>query len=149
MTPTKLSAKLSIGPEPTADDLAALAAAGFRSVINNRTDKEDELRLNSDQMALAVEAQSMGYAHIPVVGKNPLERDAQAFEDALEEMPGPIYAYCKTGGRSAALWALASVVDADIGELIAKCAAAGHDISGLKAKMEMRREMLLDEEDDD
>jgi len=26
---------------------------------------------------------------------------------------------------------------------------SGYDISGLKAKMEMRREMLLDEEDDD
>ena len=148
MTPTELSAKLSIGPEPTADDVAALAAVGFRSVINNRTDKENELRLNSNEMALAVEAQGMDYVHIPVVGKNPLERDAQAFEDALEDMPGPIYAYCKTGGRSAALWALASVVDADIDELITNCAAAGHDISGLKAKMEMRREMLLEDEDE-
>ena len=44
MTPTKLSAKLSIGSEPTADDLAALAEAGFRSVINNRTDKEGKFQ---------------------------------------------------------------------------------------------------------
>jgi len=148
MTPTKLSAKLGIGPEPTVDDLAALVAAGFRSVINNRTDKEDQLRLDASEMALAVEGQGMDYVHIPVVGRNPLERDAQAFEDALEDMPGPIYAYCKTGGRSAALWALASVADGDIEELIAKCAAAGHDVSGLKPKMEMRREMLLEDEDE-
>jgi sulfide:quinone oxidoreductase len=99
-------------------------------------------------MALGVEGHGMDYAHIPVEGRNPLERDALAFEDALEDMPGPIYAYCKTGGRSAALWALASVTSADIDELIGKCAAAGHDVSGLKPKMEMRREMLLDEEDD-
>ncbi len=148
MTPTKLSVKLSIGPEPTADDLAALAEAGFRSVINNRTDKEGKLRLDSNEMALAVEGYGMDYVHIPVEGRNQLERDAQAFEDALEEKPGPIYAYCKTGGRSAALWALASVASTDIDELITKCAAAGHDVSGLKAKMEMRREMLEDEEDD-
>ena len=89
MTPTKLSAKLSIGPEPTADDLAALAAAGFRSVINNRTDKEGKLRLDSNEMALAVEGYGMDYVHIPVEGRNPLERDALAFEDALEEKPGP------------------------------------------------------------
>lgn len=147
MQPTKLTTNLSIGPEPNGEDIAALAAAGFRSIINNRTDGEDELRLNSDEMALAVESQGLDYAYIPVKGRNPLERDAQAFEDAMEELPGPIYAYCKTGGRSAALWALTSVMIASSDELIAQCAGAGHDVSGLRPKMEMRREMLEDEDD--
>ena len=147
MQPFKLTPNLSIGPEPTDDDIAALKSAGFRSIINNRTDGEDEIRLNSDEMALAAENHGLAYAYVPVKDRNPLERDAQAFEDAMEDLPGPVHAYCKTGGRSAALWALTSVMSTPSDELISQCAAAGHDVSGLRTKMDMRREMLEDEED--
>ena len=69
---------------------------------------------------------------------------ARAFAEALEALPQPVYAFCRSGGRSAALWALASVAAMTTETLIETCVKAGHDISFLAAKIDMRREMLED-----
>jgi hypothetical protein len=42
------------------------------------------------------------------------------------------------------LWALVSVSEMTTEALIETCAKAGHDISGLAPKIDMRREMLED-----
>jgi sulfide:quinone oxidoreductase len=128
--------------------IAQLARAGFRSLINNRPDTDQELLMTSAETATEAAANGLRYVHIPVEGRNPLERDVKAFAAALSTLPQPIFAYCHSGGRSASLWAMASVADFDTETLISKCRDIGFDISGLRAKMEMRREMLADGDDD-
>lgn len=142
-----LSAELTVGPEPSASELADLAASGVRMVISNRPDDEDGVLLASAQMTEAAETCGLAFEHIPVEGRNPLEGSVVAFADALEDAEGPVYAYCKTGGRSAALWALASVRGFDNATLIEKCADGGHDIAMLEPKLTSRRILLEDEDD--
>ncbi|MEQ1648973.1 MAG: sulfur transferase domain-containing protein [Hyphomicrobiaceae bacterium] len=146
LQPFALAADIAIGRAPMLDELALLHAAGFRSVINNRPDTDANCLVTSEACGAAAQMQGLGYAHIPVEGRNPLEKDVRAFAEALASLPKPIYACCATGGRSSALWAMASVREATTDELIAKCLEAGFDVSGLKAKMDMRREMLEDDE---
>jgi uncharacterized protein (TIGR01244 family) len=137
-----LSEKFSVGPAPTSKEIARLAEAGFRSIINNRPDSDRPLVLTSAEMEATTAAMNLHYAHIPVEGKNPLEKDVRAFATALATLPTPIYAYCQSGGRSAALWALASVGEHETETLISMCHDIGFDVSGLRTKMDMRREML-------
>ena len=146
--PVALSTTLSVGPAPLPGSLAQLAKSGFRSLINNRPDTDKELTMTSAETASEAAASGLQYVHIPVEGRNPLEKDVKAFAAALSSLPKPIFAYCQSGGRSASLWAMASVADYESETLISKCRDIGFDISGLRTKMDMRREMLADGDDD-
>lgn len=147
LAPRRLSQGIAVGRAPTCDEVAALAGAGFRSLINNRPDGEKDSPMTSAETeAVAVEL-GLAYAHIPVEGRNPLETDVRVFVEALKAMPRPVYAFCHSGGRSAALWALASVTEMTTDALVETCAEAGYDVSGLSVKMDMRREMLEDADD--
>ena len=143
LAPQPLSRAVSVGRAPAREDVAALAGAGFRSLINNRPDGENSTMTSLETAAVASDL-GLAYAHIPVDGRNPLEKNVRAFAEALEALPQPVYAFCRSGGRSAALWALASVAEMTTETLIETCARAGHDISFLTAKIDMRREMLDD-----
>ena len=144
LAPIGLSRELFVGRSPTLAEVAVLAGAGFRSIINNRPDGEWDSPMTSAQTEAAAAEQGLAYRHIPVEGRNPLEKDVRAFAEALSTLPQPIYACCSSGGRSAALWALASVTELTTAELLRICAAAGFDLSWLEAKLDMRREQLQD-----
>jgi sulfide:quinone oxidoreductase len=147
LVPFALSDTIAVGRQPTAVELKTLAESGFRSILNNRPDGEDGAPMASADYALHSAEMGLGYLHIPVEGRNPLEKDVRAFAAALQSLPKPIFACCHSGGRSTALWVMASVAEASTEDLIAKGAAAGFDVSGLRAKMDMRREMLEDADD--
>ncbi|MBS0232227.1 MAG: hypothetical protein JSR99_01940 [Proteobacteria bacterium] len=147
--PVALSDKVWIGPAPKPGMLQLLFENGFRSIINNQPDSDDGLLMLGSEVAAEAGAVGLSYLHIPVEGRNPLEKDVRRFGHALETLPGPIFAYCRTGGRSASLWAMASVHLNDTEALIAQCRQIGFDISGLRAKMDMRREMLAEGDLDD
>jgi sulfide:quinone oxidoreductase len=149
LAPIGLSKELFVGRSPTPEELAVLAGAGFRSIINNRPDGETGSPMTSAETAAAAAEQGLANRHIPVEGRNPLERDVRAFAQALATLPRPIYACCHSGGRSAALWALASVTELTTDELIRICREAGFDLSWLAPKMDMRREQLQDDSNDE
>lgn len=146
--PRQLSNDISVGRGPFVEELPQLKSAGFHVLINNRPDGEKDSPMTSAETAEAAAAQGLVYHHIPVEGRNPLERDVKAFAAIIKASPGSVYAYCHTGGRSASLWALASVATTATDALVKTCKDAGFDISGLAAKMDMRREMLADDTDD-
>ncbi|KAB2919297.1 MAG: TIGR01244 family phosphatase [Hyphomicrobiaceae bacterium] len=147
LVPRRLSEGVAVGRSATREEIAILAGGGFRSLINNRPDGEKDSPMTSAEAEAVASSLGLAYMHIPVEGRNPLEKDVRAFAQALKALPQPIYAFCQSGGRSAALWALASVTEATTEALVTTCARAGYDVSGLAAKMDMRREML--EEDDE
>lgn len=140
----RLSEGVAVGRTPTREEVSILAGAGFRSLINNRPDGEKDSPMTSAEAEAVASSLGLAYMHIPVEGRNPLEKDVRAFAHALATLPQPVYAFCHSGGRSAALWALASVAEMATDTLVETCARAGYDVSGLAAKMDMRREMLED-----
>ncbi|MGN6377272.1 MAG: TIGR01244 family sulfur transferase [Sphingomonas sp.] len=92
-------------------DMARLAAAGFKGVINNRPDHEGGP--NQPRSAdLQAEATRHGllYRYIPVVPGKATDADARAFAAALQQADGPVVAFCRTGNRAAALWKAAQGV---------------------------------------
>jgi uncharacterized protein (TIGR01244 family) len=54
-------------------------------------------------------------------------------EAVLDKAKGPVLAYCRSGTRSCNLWALAAVkAGAHPDAVMAKAAAAGYDLTGLR-----------------
>ena len=86
------------------DDLAAIAAAGYRSVINNRPDGEaGPQQPDSASMAEAAKKLGLHYAYLPV--SSPIdEHTVRQFGALLATLPGPVLAHCRSGNRSTILY---------------------------------------------
>ena len=93
-----------IGPE----HMPAIVEAGFRSLICNRPDGEAPTEPQFDTVRAAAEAAGLAVRYIPVSSQIGLTPDNVAeTRVALAEMDGPILAYCRSGARSANLYAAA------------------------------------------
>ena len=75
---------LSASPQIALQDLAAVAAQGFRSVISNRPDGEDPDQPSAAEFRQAAEAVGLAFAHVPVVGGAISDADVAAFRRTLE-----------------------------------------------------------------
>ena len=104
MTLTKLSNDLSVRPQILPHEIADLAAAGFKGIINNRPDDEAPDQPSSAEVEAEAKRHGLSYSHIPIVPGRATQEDADAFAAAVREAGGPVVAFCRTGNRSTSLW---------------------------------------------
>ncbi len=98
-----------VAPQLTPDAMAAAAKAGFKSVVNNRPDGEGGPdQPTSAAMSLAAAAAGLEYRHLPVSGAYQSPQDAAQMAQLLNELPRPLLMFCRSGTRSARLYALAT-----------------------------------------
>jgi sulfide:quinone oxidoreductase len=129
-----LAPELSVAGRLDRADIDALAGAGVRTIINNRPDGEDPGQLPAIEARRIAEAHGIAYRHIPITTATLSRADVTAFAAALRETPAPVVAHCRSGTRSALLWALARMREgADPLSLIAEAAKHGLDIAALPA----------------
>lgn len=98
---------LAVSGQISEADLPQLAAAGFRSIVCNRPDGEAPDQPAFAEIAAAAQALGLPSRHIPVTGGNMQRSDAAAMAQAMEELPKPVLAYCRSGARSGTLWSMA------------------------------------------
>ncbi|MGX6646585.1 TIGR01244 family sulfur transferase [Maricaulaceae bacterium MS644] len=122
----------------TPADVETAARAGFMAIINNRPDGEDEGQPASAEIEAAASAHGIDYSHIPVLGGQISDTDIDRFTEAMNAAAGPVLGFCRTGTRSAMVWALSEARHAGAGALISAAGAAGYDLSGLKPRLEAR-----------
>ena len=134
----KITPFLSVSPQIAEVDLGTLAAQGFRAVINNRPDGEAEDQPASATLAAAAERVGLDYRHVPAVSGKITDDDVAAFAEALDEVKGPVLAFCRTGTRSTTLWALAEARHLDPAVILTTAADAGYDLAALKPRLDVR-----------
>jgi uncharacterized protein (TIGR01244 family) len=115
------------------NDFAALRAQGIRCVISNRPDNEQ-----AEQMSAATEArlawrEGMLFRHVPAA-KYELFTDeiVDGMAHALQGCEGAIVAHCKSGQRSAILWAAATARSQPVDRVLQALAAAGFDLEMIR-----------------
>ncbi len=104
---TPVTPDFSVTPQIRPEDMADIAAAGFRAIISNRPDGEEPGQPAAAIIEQAARAQGLAFAHLPVAGRDIAPADARAMQKALARLPGPILAFCRTGARSGAMHAAA------------------------------------------
>mgnify|MGYP000877727231 CR=1 FL=1 len=115
------------------EEIPALAAAGFRVVVNNRPDGEDgPMQPTSEQIREAAEQAGLAYHFIPVTMPTLGPDQVAQFHAAMAEADGPVFAFCRSGARSTLLWALAAVLHdgQPQQDVLRRSATAGRDLSG-------------------
>ncbi len=88
--------------------MAEAAAAGFRSVVNNRPDHEHGPgQPTSAEIEAAARAAGLEYRHLPVDGGWQSPEQIAAFAELLAQLPRPMLAFCRSGARSTRLFVAA------------------------------------------
>jgi uncharacterized protein (TIGR01244 family) len=104
MTIYRLSDRCAVAGQIQPEDVEALSAEGFTTVICNRPDGEDAGQPTAEEIAQACEARGIAFHLIPVFhGGISMDTVAQ-FRDAVDASEGPVLAYCRSGQRSSVLW---------------------------------------------
>jgi uncharacterized protein (TIGR01244 family) len=129
---------LSVAPQLDIADMAALAALGFRGVINNRPDGEEAGQPAAAALRAAATAVGLTYLHLPVISGQLSEAQAETFGSALQTLPQPVLAFCRTGTRSTMLWALDAAQRGVAVDVILDTAAhAGYDLSAFRPRLQL------------
>jgi len=127
----RINDHVTVSPQISLDDIAAIKAAGFTTIVNNRPDGESPDQPDSETMRAAVEQAGLTYHFIPL-GRDGVNPDMVAAEKAaLEGSAGPVLCFCRSGTRSTTLWALSQAGEAPADEIVDSAAHAGYDLSHL------------------
>lgn len=89
-----------IGP----GDVPNIAAAGYKCVMCNRPDGEEDGQPDWDEIAEACRAHGIEPRYVPQADRNPTEFAINGFTKAMEETQGRVFAFCRTGTRCEILY---------------------------------------------
>jgi uncharacterized protein (TIGR01244 family) len=92
-------------------DVPALKELGVTLIINNRPDFEDAGQPEGDDIEAAARQAGIDYRHVPIArGLGP--SDIEAMREAINSVgEGKLFAFCRSGNRSALAWAVARSED--------------------------------------
>lgn len=144
MSPKPVSAELSVSSQLYPADIGAAAHAGFRAIVNNRPDGEEPGQPTSAELATCAARAGLHYAHVPVVPGSIDGDDVKAFAQELTNAQKPTLAFCRTGTRSATLWALSQAGKMSAEEILAATSKAGYDLATLKSRLARADELAAD-----
>ena len=133
----RLSDGMLASPQITVDDVAAARAEGVTLIVNNRPEGESDDQVPGSEIEAAARAAGIDYLAIPVTHAGFSHPQVARLADVLEKAEGPVLGYCRSGTRSALLWALARASMGDDPEALAAAAAqAGYDVSPVRPAMD-------------
>lgn len=132
-----INESVSVAPQIAPEDVPGIAAAGFKAIVNNRPDDEEEGQPSGAAIRAAAETAGLTYVAIPVTHAGFSHPQLDAMASALVAAEGPVLAYCRSGTRSCNLWALAAAKAGRNPDLLQRQAEdAGYDLSGIRPMLD-------------
>ena len=132
-----INESISVAPQIAVEHVAEIAAAGYKTIVNNRPDDEDAGQPSGDAIRAAAEAAGLKYVSIPVTHAGFSHPQIDAMTQALTDSDGPVLAYCRSGTRSCNLWALAAAkAGRNPNLLLAQAEDAGYDLRGIRPMLD-------------
>ncbi len=131
-----LTEAYAVSPQIVPDDVAAIKAAGFTTVIDNRPDAEIPPDLRTDALRRAVEAAGLRFVANPVVGGAISDENVAAQRAAIDTSRGPVFAYCASGNRSSIVWAMSQAGRQPTDALIAAAARWGYNLEPFRMRID-------------
>lgn len=127
--------ELLLSGQIQASDIALLAKQGVRSIICNRPDGEAEDQARFDDIRKEAEAAGIEVKYLPVIPNQISDENVLEFTQAIDEMPKPTLAYCRTGTRCANLWSLSQANSMPVDAILTTAKEAGYDLTALSERL--------------
>ncbi len=134
----KITDDISVSPQIEPGDIPAIVAAGFHSIMCNRPDDEETGQCCYADVAKAAIAAGLKVHWLPIVTSAISPVDISDFRAALEQMPKPLLAYCRTGTRCTMMWSIALFDEMLAQDILEHTSKAGYDMSGLLQQLAQR-----------
>jgi uncharacterized protein (TIGR01244 family) len=134
----RINEKVTVSPQISPEDVAAIKAAGFVAIINNRPDGEAPDQAPSAVIEKAAHDAGLAYHYIPLGREGVSSQMVEETKSALEGSAGPVFCYCRSGTRSTTLWALSQAGKQPAAEIISAAANAGYDMSHLAGHLSQK-----------
>ncbi len=131
MTLSRIDETFSVSGQIHETDIQAIKDAGFRAIICNRPDGEGVDQPTFNEIDKAAKKAGIETSYLPIVSGKVSDEDAAAFDKILNELPGPVLAYCRTGTRSTTLWSLSQAIHRSLPDILMATKAAGYDMAGV------------------
>lgn len=132
----RLTDTYAVSPQIALEDLPALKASGFTTIIDNRPDAEIPADLQAAVLRQASEAMGLTFIVNPIIGGGMTVDNVAAQRAAIEAASGPVFAYCASGNRSSVVWALAHAGQMPTDDLIQIPARFGYQLEGVRGQID-------------
>lgn len=133
----QITPNFAIAGQLVPEDFVRAAEAGYRTIINNRPDGEERGQLTATDGRQAAANHGLAYVHIPATKHDIFTDDViGGMAQAIADHDGPILAHCKSGQRSAVVWAAASARAIPVADVLAALADAGLDLAFLRDELD-------------
>ncbi len=132
----RITPHYAVSPQIRPEDVPDLKAAGFVRVICNRPDTEVAGEERSEAIAAACADHGLDFVTLPVDHASLTPALVARQRAAIEEAPGPVFAYCRSGTRCTHVWALGQAGRMPADEILAAGGRAGYDLTPLRPALE-------------
>ena len=141
-----ITPNFAVSPQLQPGDLYKIKAAGFKTIIGARPDEEDGVEFFSADVRKQAEALELDFHFVPAEPHDMFNpKVVNAFDAALKNSPGPILAYCKSGTRTAVLWALSASRRQSVDTVIKLSEDAGFEFDIMEDELEEQHELMTAE----
>lgn len=111
MRVVQLSDSLSVSDQIVLEDVASIAAAGFKVLINNRPDNEAHNQPSSEAIAGVAKQAGLVYYHLPITALDFPNFNFQQMANLINDSQSPAFAFCRSGTRCTNLWVASRAPD--------------------------------------
>ena len=100
----ELDQQVTVSGQIRPEDVAHIAAAGYRVIVCNRPDGEAPDQTDFNEIALACRQNGVEPKYIPLADRAPTSYAVTSFADVMRQTQGRVFAYCNTGTRCELIW---------------------------------------------
>ena len=126
-----LSGLYNVSPQISVTDLEFLSENGFGKIICNRPDFEVPPSFQSNVIKKVATEIGLSFEYHPLTFENMNAENIEKQMDFINKSERPVLAYCTSGTRCAAIWALGQIGKMSKDEILKTTLESGYNLQGL------------------
>ena len=126
-----LSGLYNVSPQISVTDLEFLSENGFGKIICNRPDFEVPPSFQSNVIEKVATEIGLSFEYHPLTFENMNAENIEKQLTFINESERPVLAYCTSGTRCAAIWALGQIGKMSKDEILKTTLESGYNLEGL------------------
>lgn len=99
----KINDQITVGAQPSEEQIKELREEEFKTVVNFRTESEEDQPLSPQAEGEKTKEWGMDYYHLPVSKESMSPGVVDQFRQKFTELPKPVFAHCSKGKRAGAM----------------------------------------------
>ena len=126
-----ISGLYNVSPQISVTDLEFLSENGFGKIICNRPDFEVPPSVQSNVIKKVATEIGLSFEYHPLTFENMNAENIEKQMAFIKESERPVLAYCTSGTRCAAVWALGQIGKMSKDEILKTTRESGYNLEGL------------------